>query len=168
MNWKLAGAAAMALSVAGCSSGPSEWFSGSSSTNPAPVTSAQYPVEQAPSSQQYSRRYSSNMEHYRPSTHHGSRTVREAQEALNQRGFNPGPIDGIYGPRTASAIESFQRANSMQATGRLDRQVEQALNLPEGSSMTGSDMGTPGTAGGGAGSGMATMPAAPGSTNPSR
>lgn len=37
--------------------------------------------------------------------------VRQVQEALARRGFDPGPIDGLYGPKTAAALNSFQVAN---------------------------------------------------------
>ncbi len=41
----------------------------------------------------------------------GSRgpAVVELQEKLTNAGFNPGPADGIYGPRTQAAVDAFQR-----------------------------------------------------------
>ena len=30
--------------------------------------------------------------------------VREVQQALSNAGYDPGPIDGIFGPRTKSAL----------------------------------------------------------------
>ncbi|NKC30707.1 peptidoglycan-binding domain-containing protein [Falsiroseomonas selenitidurans] len=50
-----------------------------------------------------------------------SERVSEAQRALNQQGFNAGPVDGIWGPRSRSAMREYQRANNMAATGQLDR-----------------------------------------------
>jgi peptidoglycan hydrolase-like protein with peptidoglycan-binding domain len=35
--------------------------------------------------------------------------VQDIQTALNQRGFNAGPADGVIGPRTKAAISSVQR-----------------------------------------------------------
>lgn len=45
-------------------------------------------------------------------------TVRDIQRALQAKGHNPGPIDGIYGRQTSSAVASFQRKNNL-ATGGL-------------------------------------------------
>lgn len=36
--------------------------------------------------------------------------VARLQTLLNVAGFNPGPIDGIFGPRTQSALITFQRS----------------------------------------------------------
>ncbi len=104
------------------------------------------------------RRYGSYSGQSR-SSGYSSSTVREAQRALQQQGFNPGPVDGIYGRQTASAVQDFQRSHNMQATGRLDRQVLQALNLDQSGnamSRTGSDTRTGSTMGGGAGSDMSS------------
>jgi hypothetical protein len=64
----------------------------------------------------------------------GQSNVRAAQEALRDKGFNPGPIDGIMGPRTQAALRSFQQSNSLQATGRLDSQTTQQLGVEATSS----------------------------------
>ncbi len=39
--------------------------------------------------------------------------VREAQSMLQSHGFDPGPLDGIMGPRTEAAIIAFKRANNL-------------------------------------------------------
>lgn len=38
------------------------------------------------------------------------RTIRQIQRALRREGFPPGPIDGIWGPRSDGAARRFQRA----------------------------------------------------------
>ena len=43
--------------------------------------------------------------------------TREIQEALTALGYEPGPIDGIYGPKTKRAIQAFERAMGMKPTG---------------------------------------------------
>jgi len=43
--------------------------------------------------------------------------VRAVQQALIARGFNPGAVDGIYGPRTAAAVQAFQSASGLSPTG---------------------------------------------------
>jgi len=58
-----------------------------------------------------------------------SRTVREAQQALNQRGFHAGPPDGFVGPATQVAVRNFQASANLQATGQLDPQTLDALGI---------------------------------------
>jgi uncharacterized protein (TIGR02594 family) len=40
---------------------------------------------------------------------------RLVQEALRRHGFDPGPVDGIIGPRTESAIVAFKRSRGLLA-----------------------------------------------------
>jgi peptidoglycan hydrolase-like protein with peptidoglycan-binding domain len=46
-------------------------------------------------------------------------TVRRAQELLVKAGFNPGPVDGLMGRRTAGAIRSYQRSRALAIDGRV-------------------------------------------------
>lgn len=39
--------------------------------------------------------------------------IRRIQAELAVRGFNPGPIDGVIGPRTMTALRAFQRDEGM-------------------------------------------------------
>lgn len=59
----------------------------------------------------------------------GKVSVREAQEALKDRGFDPGPIDGLLGPNTEDAIREFQKAEGLTASGKLDEPTVKALDL---------------------------------------
>jgi peptidoglycan hydrolase-like protein with peptidoglycan-binding domain len=45
-------------------------------------------------------------------------TVRRTQELLVRAGFNPGPVDGLMGRRTGSAIRRYQTARSLTVDGR--------------------------------------------------
>ena len=54
--------------------------------------------------------------------------VKEAQEILKDAGFDPGPIDGIMGGQTRSAIKAFQKAKSLKPTGKIDSITLLALN----------------------------------------
>ncbi len=54
--------------------------------------------------------------------------VRKLQVALKERGFNPGPIDGVYGPLTQGAVTRYQRANNM-ATGGLTIKTLESLGV---------------------------------------
>jgi peptidoglycan hydrolase-like protein with peptidoglycan-binding domain len=48
------------------------------------------------------------------------RRIQTAQAAIQQLGYDPGPLDGILGPRTRNAILRFQRAQHLHLTGALD------------------------------------------------
>jgi len=48
--------------------------------------------------------------------------IRAVQNALRQRGFDPGPIDGIVGPRTQAAIRALQNSRSEPETGLITSQ----------------------------------------------
>ena len=54
-------------------------------------------------------------------------TVAQIQGALRTLGFNPGPIDGVMGPRTQRAIRDFQRSRGLVADGRITQQLDLAL-----------------------------------------
>ncbi|MEJ0067943.1 MAG: peptidoglycan-binding domain-containing protein [Pseudomonadota bacterium] len=54
--------------------------------------------------------------------------VRQAQQALRAQGFYRGPIDGIYGPQTRSAVEQYQRRNGLRDTAALDADTMARLN----------------------------------------
>jgi uncharacterized protein (TIGR02594 family) len=43
--------------------------------------------------------------------------MTEIQRALAARGYNPGAIDGAFGPRTREAVRAFQRANGLADDG---------------------------------------------------
>jgi peptidoglycan hydrolase-like protein with peptidoglycan-binding domain len=43
--------------------------------------------------------------------------VKELQRALLRKGINPGPIDGVFGPKTEDAVKRFQERNGLDADG---------------------------------------------------
>lgn len=47
-----------------------------------------------------------------------SSTVLELQRELNRLGFNAGPVDGLMGARTRSAIQDYQRDNQLLVDGQ--------------------------------------------------
>ena len=51
-----------------------------------------------------------------------------AQKCLITLGYLRGTADGIYGPMTAAALQSFQEANNLPPTGHLDSQTQELLN----------------------------------------
>ena len=47
----------------------------------------------------------------------GSRAqMKTMQQALKDKGFDPGPIDGTMGPRTAAALRDYQKVESPTLT----------------------------------------------------
>jgi len=44
-------------------------------------------------------------------------SVRDIQTALNNKGFSPGSIDGIWGRNTIKAVRAFQSANGLTVDG---------------------------------------------------
>ena len=64
--------------------------------------------------------------------------VKEVQSALKSKGMDPGPEDGVLGPKTQQAIREFQKSNNLQATGRIDDKTASALGVDVASSGAGS------------------------------
>ena len=46
--------------------------------------------------------------------------VEQVQKKLTELGYDPGPADGKMGKKTEAAIKSFQKDNSLPATGKID------------------------------------------------
>lgn len=63
----------------------------------------------------------------------GSSTVREAQQALKDKGFDPGPVDGLNGPRTRAAVRDYQKQQNLTVNGRLGNETLTSLGVKEGS-----------------------------------
>ena len=53
--------------------------------------------------------------------------IMQAQQALDQKGFDVGKADGIMGPRTKQALDKFQQQQKLQQTGQLDQNTLSAL-----------------------------------------
>ena len=53
--------------------------------------------------------------------------TREAQQLLTDLGYDPGPIDGDYGRRTAAAVKAFQRDSGITQDGWIDQDLLSAL-----------------------------------------
>ena len=49
--------------------------------------------------------------------------VREVQRALLNAGYDPGPIDGIFGPRTKSALRKYIAVPPPQAPAAADQVI---------------------------------------------
>lgn len=53
--------------------------------------------------------------------------VMATQQALKDKGFDPGPIDGVMGLRTVSALKDYQKSEHLATTGRMDRDTTAKL-----------------------------------------
>jgi peptidoglycan hydrolase-like protein with peptidoglycan-binding domain len=56
--------------------------------------------------------------------------VKAVQQALQAKGMDPGPIDGIMGPKTTAALKAFQKDQKLTDSGRLDDQTREKLGIP--------------------------------------
>jgi putative chitinase len=73
-----------------------------------------------------------------PTLRRGSRgeAVEQMQRMLKAAGFNPGPLDGIFGPKTQAAVKAFQQAKGIGVDGIVGPQTWGKLDgggLREGS-----------------------------------
>lgn len=61
--------------------------------------------------------------------HYGSRgtAVTRLQQALKDKGYLKGKVDGIYGDQTYDAVKSFQRAKGLAVDGIAGRKTQNAL-----------------------------------------
>jgi putrescine transport system substrate-binding protein len=57
--------------------------------------------------------------------------VRAAQGVLKKIGYEPGPIDGVFGAATLASIESFQEDYGMKVRGLLTRNMHQNIMRAE-------------------------------------
>ncbi len=53
--------------------------------------------------------------------------VKKAQESLIEQGLNPGPVDGLWGPKTEGALKQFQEKNGISVSGKLDEETKNLL-----------------------------------------
>jgi hypothetical protein len=59
----------------------------------------------------------------------GLTPVARAQRQIQQMGYNPGPVDGILGPVTSTALRRLQADHGLRPTGQLDEETIRFLNV---------------------------------------
>lgn len=59
------------------------------------------------------------------------RFIREAQRTLRALGYDPGPVDGLMGPKTKDALARYQRSERIEVTRRLDPETMARLDIQE-------------------------------------
>jgi hypothetical protein len=57
--------------------------------------------------------------------------LRQVQVVLKDRGFDPGPLNGVSGPRLKDAVRTFQSRYGIAARGEIDNQTLLALGQAE-------------------------------------
>ncbi len=53
--------------------------------------------------------------------------VQAAQDVLKKIGYEPGPVDGVFGPATLASVESFEEDNGLRVRGLLTRNMQQNI-----------------------------------------
>jgi hypothetical protein len=57
------------------------------------------------------------------------KTVRDIQQALYHRNIDPGPLDGVYGDKTAAAVAAFQKTEGLVVDGEVGAQTAAKLKV---------------------------------------
>lgn len=60
---------------------------------------------------------------------HKAEGIRILQQALADNGFNPGPVDSVYGPATLNAINDARAAYKLDGINRVDEALLLALGI---------------------------------------
>ncbi len=66
---------------------------------------------------------------YSTTTTAGGGVAASVQRALDRRGYDAGPADGVIGPQTQNAIAAFQRDRGLNPTGNINPPLLNALGL---------------------------------------
>lgn len=83
--------------------------------------------------------------------------VRQMQQALKDKGHDPGDIDGVMGAKTKAALKDFQKAEGLKETGMLDKDTKSKLGMEGTKSSSTGTSGSPSAS-------PATAPSTGGST----
>ena len=60
--------------------------------------------------------------------------IRKLEQALQAKGYNPGPVDGIMDKQTQDALREFQKKNNLAVTGNVDKETATKLGIQWGAS----------------------------------
>lgn len=66
--------------------------------------------------------------------------VKKLQQALSDKGYDIGEIDGIYGAKTKEAVIAFQKENGLKIDGIAGPETLKKLKISTGSTNTSSDI----------------------------
>ena len=73
--------------------------------------------------------------------------IKQIQQALKEKGHEPGSAKGVMNAETREAIREFQKANKLSVTGTVDEETAQKLGAPRseyksGGGASGADFGS--------------------------
>lgn len=71
-----------------------------------------------------------------PGMAQSSATVRDAQQALKDKGYDPGTVDGLNGPATRAATKKYQDVQHLDEDGRLGPKTLDSLGVKHVKSST--------------------------------
>jgi peptidoglycan hydrolase-like protein with peptidoglycan-binding domain len=112
---------------------PQQIQQNSAKPQPQSHAQAQKPQSQAQAQQEPSQQGGKmNGEQKTASQNLSQDEIRQVQQALDSKGFNPGPVDGRLGPETKSALNQFQQKQGLQQTGTADEETLAALGVGTG------------------------------------
>ena len=66
-----------------------------------------------------------------PAFAQSSATVKNVQQALKDKGFDPGAVDGVNGPQTREALKKYQASQNLDADGRIGPKTLDSLGVKE-------------------------------------
>ena len=74
--------------------------------------------------------------------------VRAAQQALKDKGHDPGMVDGVMGPKTKQALRDFQKKEGLKESGQLDSETMAKLDIKTSAAGGASPSASPATGSG--------------------
>ena len=83
----------------------------------------------APSSQSYAATPNYNSPQQTANSEMSPDMIRKVQQNLKQAGLYKARVDGVWGPQTEAAVRDYQQQHNMNASGQLDEQTLDAMNL---------------------------------------
>ncbi len=63
-------------------------------------------------------------------------TIRDVQQALKDKGLDPGPVDGLNGPATKAALKKYQAQQNLNEDGRMGPKTLDALGVKKAPAKT--------------------------------
>jgi peptidoglycan hydrolase-like protein with peptidoglycan-binding domain len=70
--------------------------------------------------------------------------IRRVQQALNERGYNAGPADGVMGPATRSAINTYRQRAGLGASTEISEKLLESLDIDSETAAAGATRGAAG------------------------
>jgi peptidoglycan hydrolase-like protein with peptidoglycan-binding domain len=96
--------------------------------------------------------------------------VKAVQQALKDKGHDPGDVDGKMGPKTQAALKDFQQKEGLKASGRLDSETAAKLGVQAKADTSSSPAASPSgssSSSSSAPSGSSSSPSSSSSSSPS-